>query len=68
MNKYRYSISRKEFEFTSQLLQKLGIEFVHINPEDNVVATFEITGYSIRTHVLLEDIFDKLIETYRQKK
>jgi len=56
-----YSISAVKADFVEQLLKELGIK--NVRSTSNLaknVESFEIKGYSAKTHFLVGEIFDRL--------
>lgn len=58
MLKESYYVSRKNADFMELLLDKLGINATR--DDGTGVTSFTIEGYSMRTHILVEDIFDRV--------
>jgi hypothetical protein len=57
-------VRKEDGDFVQQLLDKLGMRYTRT---DTVLsAGFTVRSNSMRHHILIEDIFERMIEVYRK--
>jgi hypothetical protein len=64
MNTTKYYIRLADADFMEQLLEKLGYKTTRVNLDR--AACFTLEGYTMRSHVLVEDIFERMIDTAKR--
>lgn len=61
----KYFCSFENADFMEELLTKLGVKITKENRDKSVC--FTLNGYGMRTHILIDDIFERVNEISRRK-
>jgi hypothetical protein len=62
----KYFIRKEDADFMHQLLKKLGINDI-IREDKERISSFTLEGYTMRLHILIDDIFERVFQTYQRE-